>query len=222
MEGKTIAPIFEYSSLFNTDLSIYDIIKYGFKGSKYFIDGILELSQLDMIYIFQERTDSNPLTAILKEEYIDSADDLLKEIIDKYGDLIYLDTYETDLFRLFYNIIGIEGKSFNISVVVDNPYQETALRTMNLPLANNLRIYKRRDGISLNEYDAIYTDDMFKINKYNPIPEGKHIFALRNGINTDYDYTLDKYIIQAKFYDMYPKNLFYVMEPYDKLIKIAR
>ena len=198
MEGKTVAPIFEYSSLFNTDLSIYDVIKYGFKNSKYFIDGILDLSQLDMIYIFQERTKPNPLTALLKEEYQDSADDLLEEIINKYGELLYFNTYETDLYRLFYNIIGIEGKSFNIAVAVDNEYQETNLRSMS------------------------YTDSLFRLEDYSPKVEGKHVFALRNAINTDYDYTLGKYIVQAKFYDMFPKNLFYVVEPYDKLVKIAR
>ena len=109
MEGKTVSPIFEYSSLFNTDLSIYDVIKYGFKNSKYFIDGILDLSQLDMIYIFQERIKPNPLTALLKEEYQDSADDLLEEIINTYGEILYFNTYETDLYRLFYNILGIGG-----------------------------------------------------------------------------------------------------------------
>ena len=221
MEGKTVAPIFEYSSLFNTDLSIYDVIKYGFKNSKYFIDGILDLSQLDMIYIFQERTKPNPLTALLKEEYQDSADDLLEEIVNKYGELLYFNTYETDLYRLFYNIIGIEGKSFNIAVAVDNEYQETNLRSMSLNLKNKLRIYKKRD-IPLNEYDAIYTDSLFRLEDYSPKVEGKHVFALRNAINTDYDYTLGKYIVQAKFYDMFPKNLFYVVEPYDKLVKIAR
>ena len=209
MEGKTVAPVFEYSSLFNTDLSIYDVIKYGFKNSKYFIDGILDLSQLDMIYIFQERTNPNPLTA------------LLKEIVSKYGELLYFNTYETDLFKLFYNIVGIEGKSFNIAVAVDNEYQETNLRAMSLNIKNKLRIYKKRE-IPLNEYDAIYTDSLFRLEEYSPKVEGKHIFALRNAINTDYDYTLGKYIVQAKFYDMFPKNLFYVVEPYDKLVKIAR
>lgn len=221
MEGKTVAPIFEYTSLFNTDLSIYDVIKYGFRKSKYFIDGILDLSQLDMIYIFQERTNPNPLTALLKEEYLDSADVLLEEILDRYGDLLYFNTYETDLYRLFYNILGIEGKSFNIAVAVDNENQEVNLRSMNLNIVNKLRIYKKRE-IPLADYDAIYTDNLFKLEQYSPKVEGKHIFTLRNGINTDYDYTLSKYIVQAKFYDMFPKNLFYVVEPYDKLVKIAR
>lgn len=221
MEGKTIAPVFEYGSLFNTDLSIYDVLKYGFRGSKYFIDGILDLSQLDMIYIFQERLESNPLTALLKKEYKDSADDLLEEIINTYGDMIYLNAYETDLFKLFYNIIAIEGKSFNISIAVDNIHQETTLRTMSLPMQNNLRIYHRRE-IPLDSYDAIYIEDLNKLHQYSPKVKGKHIFTLRNAINTDYDYTMSRYIVQSKYFDLFPDNLFYVVEPYDELGKIER
>jgi len=100
--------------------------------------------------------------------------------------------------------------------VLDVPRRDPA------PIQHLLQPRKERRDIPLNEYDAIYTDSLFRLEEYSPKVEGKHIFALRNAINTDYDYTLGKYIVQAKFYDMFPKNLFYVVEPYDKLVKIAR
>lgn len=222
MQGKTVAPIFEYGSLFNIDLAIYDILKYGFSGSKFFLDGILDLSQLEMIYIFQERDNPNPLTSLLKEEYLDSADELYNEILDKYKDILFLNIYHTDLYRLFHNLLLIEGKSVKLSVVVDCAEQEAVLSSLQLPIAESLTVYKRRNGIELDSYDAIYTDNLFKLYEYDPKVVGKHIFTLRNGINTVYDFSMDRYVIRDKFMDDFPNNLFYVTEPYDKLIKIAR
>lgn len=222
MQGKTVAPIFEYRSLFNVDLAIYDIIKYGFGGSKFFVDGILDLSSLEMIYVFQERENPNPLTSLLKEEYLDSADSLLEDIMEKYKDIVYFNIYYTDLYRLFHNLLLIEGRSVSVSIIVDDQYQEAMLRSIDLPIAEKLKIYRRRDGIDLELYDAIYIDNLYKLREYNPKVVGKHIFTLRNGINTVYDYTTEKYIIKDEFHEEFPNNLFYVTEPYDKLAKIAR
>jgi hypothetical protein len=121
MEEKTIKPIsndikyttsnlVEFDCIMDTDFSIIELMMRRYENSKYFKNEVINASSpnvLKNLLLFRES--KNPLSILLKEEYLDSADDLLNEFIDTYQFEIIENSHPTDVFRFIKTLNETNG-----------------------------------------------------------------------------------------------------------------
>ena len=105
-------------------MSIYDLLKREFADSKYFIDGVFEDDPIIVKYLFLNRPLANPLSALLKVDYLGSANKLYDDLIDNYAKDIFGNIYYTDVFKLFSNLMLIETDGYHVGCIIDHPLKE--------------------------------------------------------------------------------------------------
>ena len=216
-----VRPIFDYNSFIDTDMSIYDLLKREFADSKYFIDGVFEDDPIIVKYLFLNRPLANPLSALLKVDYLGSANKLYDDLIDNYAKDIFGNIYYTDVFKLFSNLMLIETDGYHVGCIIDHPLKEEVLEHVIAGAKRPLRIHRGYENTELDECDSLYLKYADSLHRLPKKPVKKHIFICEYNFNVVY---LDsgRPGVRYEYHEEFPNNLFYVSHPYAKLPDIER
>lgn len=90
----------DFSCLFDTDYGVIGYLIYSCPKSVYFLQGYRDWTEYYAKCKILSRMKISPLSALLKEEYQDQADNLYKEILDKHWTKILNLTKQTNILKL--------------------------------------------------------------------------------------------------------------------------
>ena len=126
------------------------------------------------------RAEKNPLTLIVQEDYQDSCNDLLSEIMEEAEQEIYKLSPVTDIFRYLSTLSTNEEWKISNTVYCKNSIQEAITREI-------APIFKTTRSPSLVGFDCLFIDDGERITKFSPL-EYKHIYLSYFLHNVDDDF----------------------------------
>lgn len=106
--------LIDFSCLFNTDLATIAFMMKYYSNSVYFLPEAKDWTMYFTKCKVLTRDKINPLTILLKEEYIDQADNLYNEILSNHWDEILTNSPHTDVLDLVYGTFEYTG--YNITV----------------------------------------------------------------------------------------------------------
>lgn len=113
-EDKVKDILVDFSCLFDTDYGTLGYLIYHYPKSKYFLDGYKDWTVYFTKCKVISREDINPLTAILKPEYIDQAKNLYDEIFRLHWEEVLRISPQTDIVKVIYKVYHYAG--YNITV----------------------------------------------------------------------------------------------------------
>lgn len=165
----TTSNLLEFEMLIDTDLSVIQTMLKKYPNSNFFRDNVLHASSINVIKnLLLFRKDRNPLSILIKPEYINSIDDLYKELIDSCRDEIINNSHPTDIFR-FVKTLNDTGGIINNTITCNNELEYNFLKSNDSTLV--LRI-KENDLTNYNCLFIKYIDDIPKYINYG----GKYVF----------------------------------------------
>ena len=140
-------------------------------------------TMLKNLYVSQQ--DPNPIKWLLKDEYIDSADDLYKELLLKHYRGILNNSLPTDVFRLMNLVNRVDIRDTDFTVNCANEEQ--------LEVANSIAGHFKAtlDNYDVSLFSCVYVSTIDILDRYNKNTEGKNVYIHNIRMNYDDNFTLD-------------------------------
>lgn len=188
-----------FESMFDLNVGLVKVIQkhYG-KDAKHFNYGLLWLPDDDIAYEVLKQLTDNPLDWLLVPEYKSSAEDLYKELYNKYYSEIIQLSRPTSLYNLFSMFIRVGGGDVVNTAVTCKDEQQLQFIKKNCPLLDaHVKEYKDVDRES---YGTIYINKFKTLSEFDRVV-GKNIFLL----NYRYNFEEDGTRLLKDYYDIYSK-----------------
>ena len=171
----------EFDSIIDTDLGLLYLMKNEYNKA-YIRDELLNSNDE---YFFKcellTRETVNPLTVILKKEYLDNANDLYFEILEKDYSKVLIYSKPNSMFTMVYNYVKLQSNIIDTTILCKNEEEKQLIRS----LLNNVRIIiGDREKINLQPYDTMFVKDYYNTLKYKNLKE-KNIYILRYNFNLE-------------------------------------
>lgn len=206
--NKTVGLV-EFEMVMDLDLAIAAFVLHNLKDEKLIKEdlGIINsVSGLKNLLLFRKHP--NPLTAIIKDSYIDSCDKILKELLEKYENEIYDIITPTDIASYIHSSSLTKGLVSNII----NCSNDIQVKKIN-------ELFKNKCSTITNEtdmtgYNSLYIKNIQDLPKYAHIDK-KHVYVL----NSVYNMKLveNGYIVHPIFILYSEKNMMRVIDYYNDL-----
>lgn len=170
-----------YKSIVDEDKAIVDYMLDNHFDSRYIKPELKDATDYYIKYLLVTRTDINPLTILLQDKYMNSADNLLNEIKrDKYEEVLKY-TSLTDLSQVLNMIYKNAG--YNITVNCEDNRKVLYLKKYNKYQDWNYAVEVK----DINKYFCLICHDYKELMKYNKTI-GKSIYLADCGFNYE-DYS---------------------------------
>lgn len=179
---SAIRPMFDFESIFDLDLTMIELIQKKFKNSNFF-NSALDEDPISLRLLLRSRENKNPLSIIVKDEYLENIDSLYKEIIEKYAEELYSSINLTEISRLFSTLTISEKNIINTSIICRNTFEDDLVEL--LKLKTDIEII-RPPSIDANNFDAWFIKNLSAIDRFCPEMKSKTIFLLDYGFNIEY------------------------------------
>jgi hypothetical protein len=169
--------LMEFEMVMDLDLAIVGFIITHMKDEKIIKPEITiaeSISGLKNMLLY--RTEENPLSIIIKEDYKDSYDNIYQELMDSYGQEIYDMVRPTDILS-FVDSTYISKGLVNITINCKN---EKEVSKINKISHNKYKTILNQNDMSF--YDGLYIKYAKHIPKYQHIDK-KHIYILNTMYN---------------------------------------
>ena len=202
----TTSNLVEFEAVVDTDLAIIDYMTSNYKTS-FFKESVLNASSRNVIKnLLLFRDDSNPLTVLLKDEYLDSAEDLFKEITEtKYEEVLKI-AEPTDIFRY---IKTLEDETEGVVVSTINCKNKLQQQMIN-ELAGIMRTDINQKDMSV--FTCLFIKNIKDIETYRNFG-GKYIYLSNFRFNLNEDFVIKLDIASVAGY-----NSVKLIDPYVGLI----
>lgn len=174
---NTINNLVEFNCILGTDVGIVKVLEKYYGKSGYFDLYYSTENSLKNKLLWRENW--NPITIMLKEEYMDSADDLYKEVTEKYQDEIYDLSPYTDIVRFMNLMQNHDDWKTNCYINCKNEREKQIVKQINPRFGTSI------DQFSMREYTTLFINEIENIAKYRDLG-GKYIYI------SNYRYNLDK------------------------------
>lgn len=178
---NTINNLVEFNCIIGTDVGIIKLMEKHYKNSSYFDLHYSTENSLKNKLLWRENW--NPLTIMLKKEYLDSADDLYKEAIEKYEEEIYQLSPYTDIIRYMNHMQNNELWKINCFVTCKNELQKQFVNRINDKFVSLI------DQFDLTDYTTIFINEIENIATYREL-KGKYIYISNYRFNLTKDWQL--------------------------------
>lgn len=188
----TTSNLLEFETVMDLDFSIAKLMIEKYKKSKYIkVKEYSSENALKNILLF--RKEVNPVTAIIEEEYLDSADQLLEEFKEKYIDEILSEARPTDVFR-YVKTLEESGGVIISTVDCKNQQQKQLINKIDASIKTCI------GETDIDIYSCLFIKDIKDIIKYKNLG-GKYIFVLNCAYNMDDNFILKPGIMVAAGYN---------------------
>lgn len=175
-----IRPLFDFESVFDIDYTLIQLIQNKFKGSDYF-NSVINEDPITIRMLLRDREDINPLSIILKENYLDSERELYDELIKKYYKDIYRNIAYTEISNFFTTLSVSDKAIINPMMVCRNGFEEYLAKTLQVK-TDRLSIVKP-DKIKSADFSAYFVKSTESLKENCPDIKSKTIFLLDYGFN---------------------------------------
>ena len=173
--------ILEFESVMDVDLAIVQFMVNKYAKSKYIRPNVIKASSENVLKnLLLYRENVNPLTIVLKEDYIDSADDMLKDLNKTYEKEILELAKPNDVFRYVKNMEETDGIIIN-TINCRNTQQKQLINTIDKDIRTCV------DKFDISDYSCLFIKDICTIPFYRNLG-GKYIFILNCKYNLDENY----------------------------------
>lgn len=175
-----IRPLFDFESVFDIDYTLIQLIQNKFKGSDYF-NSVINEDPITIRMLLRDREDINPLSIILKENYLDSERELYDELIKKYYKDIYRNIAYTEISNFFTTLSFSDKAIINPMMVCRNEFEEYLAKTLQVK-TDRLSIVKP-DKVKSTDFSAYFVKSTESLKENCPDIKSKTIFLLDYGFN---------------------------------------
>lgn len=198
---SAIRPLFDFESVFDIDFTIIQMIQFKFKDSDFF-NSVLYEDPITVRMLLREREDINPLSIILKDEYLESENQLYADLIKSYYKEIYRNISYTEISNFFTTLTVTDKEIINPMMVCRNKAEEFLARSLQFKL-NHLTIIKPED-VKTTNFSAYFVKSIQSIEDNCPDIKYKTIFLLDYGFNVIH--VLGKTLPKEDIFNTYGKE----------------
>ena len=171
----------DYDLLFDEDFGLRQLILDEYTNDEHFkIDLLSKLSKNILNGIFINRDNKNPLTIMLKSEYIDSKDSLYEEFINELDYKIISLSPKTDFIK-FIKALTLT-KEIDITILCKKLLQKQNIKNELNDIPCNI-IVCGNNKINIDKYDSIYIKSYDLLNLIE-FPRGKNIYIANYKFNS--------------------------------------
>lgn len=172
--------LFDFETLLDIDMAIIRYFKHNFSDTSYIDRDILSNTDEKFYHaLLLQRKDKNPLSIILKEQYLDSEDGLYNELIETKLDEILPLTSKLSLFNVLVN--ATKSKLIKATVLCKNESEEQFIKKL---IPDIYTIRKSSSAFDLDFYNCIYIKDIDFLLDYTDL-RAKDVYILAYGFNLE-------------------------------------
>jgi hypothetical protein len=191
-EDRTIKPIstdikyttsnlVEFDCIIDTDLSIIEFMLNRYNNSEYFKDEVIHSSSTNAIRnLLLFRENKNPLSILFKDEYIESIDSILEEILSNYKEEIIANSHPTDVFRFIKTLNETDG-IIKTRINCSNRSEQELIKK------HDSSMFTVLNETDVSPYNCIFIKYLDNIIKYTNLG-GKYIFMINARYNLSKDF----------------------------------
>lgn len=199
----------DFNCIVDIDFAIIQYLQKNCVNEKYMKSYVLHGSDYFIKCLLLQRKNINPVSIIIKDEYIDSADDILEEILEEHYDEILNIITPTAIFGLIVTYVSIEESGIHCDILCKNQQQEQYIKNIN-PLLTTIRYDK---GMSVRIYDSVFIKVYEEILTFSDFG-GKYAYLMNYSYNLEENekgVELPKKLISALITDV---NRVFTIDPY--------
>lgn len=181
IEPKFRQILIDFSMLIDTDEGCIKYLLKQYPNSVYFNDYMKSCSDYFIRYSLLNRTDYNPLSVLLKNEYRSSIDSLYKELLkEKWEEVLELSPI-TDILKFLNTMLRETG--YSLTVNCRNIHEQVKLESLdNIDKSWRVQI----DCKDIRKYFCLFIKNMLSLSNKNRL-EGKTMYFYDYGPNfSDY------------------------------------
>lgn len=196
--------IFDFESIVCIPIGcIVYILKTQTVNNGYFKDYMKDPSLSILKNLYVGSTDINPIKWLLKDEYLESADDILLDLYKNHYKNIIEVAIPTDVMRLIRTYRKVEESGINITINCHNEIQEKIAKEFDKEFKVVINEFK------MDNYSSIYTAYSSTAHKYKSGLEGKHIYI--HNIRVNYN---EKNRLEEGLNTLIQGNVIHTIDPY--------
>lgn len=171
--------LIDFNMLFDTDLGCIRYLLYTYPNSKFFLNHIKNSTDYFITYSLLTRRDINPLSVLLKPEYIENKDSLYQELVkNKWEDVLKF-SEKTDILRLIYSTYKSSGYYITINCL--NTLEQFKIEELISEWSTVI------DCTNASKYFCLFIHDILDFTKYSNL-DGKCIYIYDHASNfLDYE-----------------------------------
>jgi hypothetical protein len=163
------------------DMAIVKIIREKYNNSNFIRQEILHADEYFLRCLLIMRKDINPLSVVLKKEYLSSADDILEELLASED--IY-DKLSTNAIYSLLNMYMTTNGVITCDILCKNEQEEHYIKSLE---DNNVgTIVGDIKKVNVSSYDSFFVRDYRDILKFNVL-KGKYIYVPTYAFNFEED-----------------------------------
>jgi hypothetical protein len=192
----------DFESAIDMDMAIVDYMLSTYKHSKYFKFSVLNASSLNVLKnILLFRDNINPITVLLKPEYMDSADDLYKELMEYHYEEILERSTPTTVLKYVKTLNQTNGVIVS-TINCKNKLQQQLINTKDATISTCIENY------DMSEYSCLFVKSIEDIFNYKNFG-GKYIFLSNFKFNLD-----EAFFPKPKILLITEYNMLRLIDPY--------
>lgn len=184
------ANLIEYEVIMDVDLAIVKAILEKIQNKAIYNPIVLRchnsINPIKNLLLF--RRDKNPLSVILSSKYKDSCGTILKELEDKYSEMIVKNTSPNDIF-FYVNLMEMNSQYISNTILCKTKSQEEKIKKLIPTITTTLDPHQ-----DMKNYDCLfvkYADNFFN---YTGL-QGKHLYLYNAAFNLGEKYELPETVV---------------------------
>lgn len=173
----------DFDIVIDTDLGLINLMKKEYNNTDFVLSYINNMKDKVIIEQLLQRKNKNPLSIVIKQEYMDSIDNLYKEFLETDYDNILKYSKVTDIMNLMNAYINTG--SVHVEIICKNKSEEQLINNLNLPQLK-VTVENDKSKIDISVYDTIFIKDYSDIIKFKGLV-AKNIFIGNYKFNLEDD-----------------------------------
>ena len=166
--------LIDYDLLFDEDYGIRQIILDKYRDNECFkIEMLTKTDKITLNGILSSREDKNPLSIMLKSEYMDSKDSLYEEFRTQLGDEIINLSPKTDIVSTL-KMLNLTGE-VNVNILCKKLSQKQNIKEKITNMNYNIILYEDKK-IDIKNYDSLYIKS-YDVLDMTTLPKAKTIYV---------------------------------------------
>ena len=180
MAGKQLTAL-TFDSIFDTDIGVIKVMLDKYANPKFIDNELLGMSTIrtdDTIkYLLAVRNKKNPLTAILKQEYIESADDLYNQVFKEDFQDIISNSQPSAIYTVVQALMQTNS-NMDFTIICDAPVQADIIKALD-PKLKTVVIPEEYNYKCFHDYDNIFIKDFMDMLRTEYPVTKKNIYLSR-------------------------------------------
>lgn len=173
-----------FDCFIDTDLGLMKLLKEKYNNPKIIYDSILREKDWFILYLLLDRSDENPLSIILKDDYIPNKNTLRDQFMEQEYDEILRLSKPNKILELINMMYASD--IVDIDILCRNEKEQEYLTTLFKDRKINSFVAQYLNKVDITKYDSIFVKNYKDILQYKGLAK-KNIYVLDYKFNTELD-----------------------------------